>query len=100
MERNQKQKGAEFERRKEGIHLEKDCLYALLGCDLCKGEVMRKDLRRHKTKECPERKVKCLFEKYGCKVGEISFISMEKHMAINESAHWQLKSDFHEKQVA
>ncbi len=80
-------------------HLKSECPMAFVNCGLCKKAVIRKDLRDHKTKECLERIVKCPFEKYGCKVGEITFALMKRHLKADVIKHLEAKSDYYAHRV-
>ena len=76
-------------------HLLNDCKMAEIECKECGQRMMRKDMLRHKKKECGEFLVECEYRKYGCAL--IRRKNVKKHMEEFAQHHLKLVKDSHEK---
>eukprot|EP01084_Bolivina_argentea_P000117 220_1 len=79
-------------------HQIEDCSMTMLSCDDCKKNVLRKHMQQHSWRYCPEFKMPCSFNKYGCR-DRIKRKLMDNHLKEKETKHLQMKVNSIENQL-
>ena len=72
------------------------CKYTTVQCRHCQGPFSRKEVVVHMDTECPEYKVPCEYEKYGCKVSILRKNTI-KHMSENRDQHKHLVEGYYKR---